>query len=135
MESINGKDEIYFTFRLTFHLKRPTGEIRSISMIPSDMLEETFIVVQHPVGQPESSKFISLVESEEDLFQDFFHFYISTAHNRSKCRGCGSSLLNNLSISTQLICILFTWNTNETMLINKIIQNQHQFSFVSKKNV
>ena len=110
MESINGKDrEIYLAcFQLTFHLKRPTGEMRSISVIPSDMFEETFIVVQHPIDQPGSSKFISLVESKEDLFQDFFHFYISTAHKRSSCRGCKSSLSHNLSISTQLICILFT---------------------------
>jgi len=60
--------------------------------------------VRYPIGQPERAYYFSDIESTNDLFYDYFHFYISNPKTGTQCRGCAQVLDPlKISIRTQII--------------------------------
>jgi hypothetical protein len=90
---------LFFSSHIFF---RPNGKITSLD-IPD--LQKKFIVVRYPSSHPEQARFISSVLSKEDLYQDFFHYYITQASSLKRCASCHQQFGNVLSIQTTIVCI------------------------------
>jgi hypothetical protein len=88
-----------------FHLIffRPNGKITSLD-IPD--LQKKFIVVRYPSSHPEQARFVSTALSKEDLYQEFFHFYVTKPSSLKKCSSCQQQLGQSLCIQNSIICIL-----------------------------
>jgi hypothetical protein len=82
---------------------RPSGKITSLDL-PD--LGKKFYTVRYPPNQPEQAHFVSTVLSKEDLYHDFFHFYVTKPSPLKRCAKCHKNIDTNC-IQTSVICILF----------------------------
>jgi hypothetical protein len=91
-----------------WHLFRPSGQILPLN-IPH--MENTFYIVRSPPGHPEQASFVSTLLSKEELFSDYFHFYVTNPSALKRCASCHQQIGHNaLGIQTDITCILLWWN-------------------------
>jgi hypothetical protein len=85
--------------------KWPTGETLPL---PNIQTNSTFVTVKYPFGKPDQAEIVSTRHSKGMLFQNFFHYYVSTLSKSSRrCRGCNQPLYSNsLCLHTHFLCIL-----------------------------
>jgi hypothetical protein len=83
----------------------PSGKVTSLQL-PESL--NPFVVVRYPPGHPEQAQFVSTVLSREDLFHNFFHYYITKPAPLRRCQTCRKSL-ESLCIQTDSICILYKY--------------------------
>jgi hypothetical protein len=93
-----------YTLLYLLYLIRPSGETRYLSLSNTN---NDFVVVRYPPNIPEQAYFVSPVGSIEDLYNDYFHYYITTLiRGPVHCIGCEKALHHNdMTIQTRAICI------------------------------
>jgi hypothetical protein len=65
-----------------------------------------FVTVRYPPTQPQHAHFVSTVLSKEELFHNFFHYYVANSVSSRKCSGCGQQIATRaLCIQTEILCI------------------------------
>jgi hypothetical protein len=82
----------------------PSGKITTLALPERD---NQFYIVRYPANHPEQASFVSTVLSKEDLFHDFFHFYVTKPNSLKRCSSCHKSLSpQSPCIQTDTMCIL-----------------------------
>src|SRR5690348_1320765 len=89
-------------FRCSPLIFRPTGKI-SVLQLPDTA--NSFYFVRYPKGHPEQAHFVSTALSKQEVFHNFFHYYVTKPSQAKKCSSCKHHLNSQLCIQTQNLCI------------------------------
>jgi hypothetical protein len=80
---------------------RPSGKLTSLEL-PN--LANRFYVVRYPESHPEQAHFVSTVISTEEVYRNFFQFYVGKSSSFKRCASCRQQFANDsLSIQTDII--------------------------------
>jgi hypothetical protein len=88
-------------------LRLPNGDIANLTVPPT--ADHRFFVAKFPIGQPDQAVIVSPVGSKEDLFREFFHYYVAKPSPLKRCASCHRQLsTDSYCIQTELLCIFMT---------------------------